>query len=205
MWFFSKVHWDLCLVVAAQPLPNVLPEGEPPLPVWPMDTLDLAPCSWRFALPTRALPYMELWSFGLCTPPFYRILMEFTLSFLLSPFFVQSLAYSFFSLHLFLGSQGMLSPTLPWSLSSLCNQKQLPALHSFSLPHFTSLSCIPAEFCGSGCSDCCVNPWITFLGVKDGLLLIWLYFRDERCKKNFHAVPSSWSLPILRLFNRHKL
>ena len=98
MWFFSTVNWDLCLVVAAQPLPNVLPEGEPPLPVWPMDTLDLAPCSWRFALPTRALPYMELWSFGLCTPPFYRILMEFTLSFLLSPFFVQSLAYSFFSL-----------------------------------------------------------------------------------------------------------
>ena len=32
----------------------------------------------------------------------------------------------------------------------LCSlQKQLPTLHGFSLPQFTSLYCIPAEFCGS--------------------------------------------------------
>ena len=50
--------------------------------------------SWRFTLPTRALPDIELWSFRLCAPPVYRVLMEFKpspFSFLLSPFLVQSL------------------------------------------------------------------------------------------------------------------
>ena len=34
-------------------------------------------CSWGFALPTRAPPGIELWSFRLCPPPVYRVLMEF--------------------------------------------------------------------------------------------------------------------------------
>ena len=60
----------LYLWVATQPLPNVLPAGEPPLPVWLEDHLDLAVCSRGFALPTRALPGIKLWSFRLCTPLF---------------------------------------------------------------------------------------------------------------------------------------
>ena len=37
MWLFSWVCWHLCLWGAAQPLPNVLPAGELPLPAWPKD------------------------------------------------------------------------------------------------------------------------------------------------------------------------
>ena len=63
--------------VAAQPLPNVLPAEEPPLPLWPVDPSDLALCSWGFALLTRAPPGIKLWSLRLCTPPVYKVLMEF--------------------------------------------------------------------------------------------------------------------------------
>ena len=68
----------------------------------------------------------------------------------------------------------------PYSLpiSILSPQKHLPALCSFSLPQFTSPHHVRAEFCGSGCADCCVNPQISFLGVQDGLVLISLYFMD---------------------------
>ena len=62
-----------------QPLPGALPAGEPALPVWPKG-LQASLCSWGFALLTRAPPGMELQSFRLCTPPVYRVLMEFTLS-----------------------------------------------------------------------------------------------------------------------------
>ena len=65
---------------AAQSLPNILPVGEPPLPVWTLNPLDLAHCSSGFALPTRALRGIELWSFRLsCAPPVYRVLIEFKL------------------------------------------------------------------------------------------------------------------------------
>ena len=46
------VLWVL-LGVDIQPLPNVLPAGEPPLPMWPEYSKDLALCSWGFALPTE--------------------------------------------------------------------------------------------------------------------------------------------------------
>ena len=64
-------------------------------------------------------------------------------------------------------------------------ENQLPALCSFSLPRFTSLCRIPAEFCGLGCADCCVNPHSSFLGVQDGLVFIWLYFMDASTLINF--------------------
>ena len=77
----------------------------------------------------------------------------------------------------------MLFPYSSPSPTSLRKQKQLPALLGFSLSQFTSPRCVPAEFCGSGCADCCVNPQISFLDVQDGLVLIWLHFSNERCKK----------------------
>ena len=80
------------------------------------------------------------------------------------------------------------------SLSSQRLQKPLPS-HSFLFPKFTFPCHILAEFCGSGCADCCVNPPISFLGVQDGLVLVWLYFMDVRHTKNFHAVLPSWILP----------
>ena len=101
---------------------------------------------------------------------------------------------STFPLYLILLLGGCFSHTLPLSPSSLCKQKQLPVLCGFSLPHFTSPCHIPVEFCGSGFTDCCVNPQISFLGVKDGLVLIWLYLMDAKQKKNFHAVLPSWLL-----------
>ena len=73
-------------------------------------------------------------------------------------------------------------------------QKRFPGLRGCSLPTFTSLRRVPAEFCGSGCADYCVNPQISFLGVQDGLVLVWLYFMDMRHTKNFHAVLPSWLL-----------
>ena len=58
-----------CLGGHTQLLPGVLQAGEPPHPMWPENLLDptLLP---GFALPTRASPGNQLWSFRLCTPLF---------------------------------------------------------------------------------------------------------------------------------------
>ena len=77
-------------------------------PMWPEDPLDLTLCSRGFALPTGPPPGIKLQSFRLCTPPVYRVLMEFKPSlFSFLPFFVQSLAYSFFFFQLFSGCGGV--------------------------------------------------------------------------------------------------
>ena len=124
------------------------------------------------------------WSFRLFAPPIYRVLMEFKPSaFSYLPFLFSPLCTLSFLSRSFQVCGGDAFHTLPPSLSSLHKQKQLPALHSFSLPQITSPCHVPAEFCGSDCADFCVNPQISFLGVQDGLVLIWLYFRDERGKK----------------------
>ena len=73
--------------------------------------------------------------------------------------------------------------------------KTAPCPWWFLPPPFYLSALHTLQFCGSGCADCCVNPQISFLGVQDGLWLIWLHFRDERCKKHFHAFPPSWPLP----------
>ena len=54
------------------PLPDVVPAGEPPLPVWPEDSWTPL-CFWEFALLTRELPGMELQSFRLWTPSVYSL------------------------------------------------------------------------------------------------------------------------------------
>ena len=91
MWFSSQVHWGLAFGGLTQPLPGVLPAGEPPLLIWPEDPRTSL-CSWGFALLTRAPPGIELWCFRLCAPPVYRVLMEFQPSPLfLFPFLVQFL------------------------------------------------------------------------------------------------------------------
>ena len=119
-----------------------LPSGGTASPVWPVGASDLAACSWGFALPTRAPPGIELWSFRLCAPPVYRVVMEFKpspFSFLLSPFLVQSLQLfplsTFLQLHLGWGvffPYSLPHPTL--SQSSLHVQKGLPALQSSPSP-----------------------------------------------------------------------
>ncbi|XP_047706423.1 dehydrogenase/reductase SDR family member 12 [Prionailurus viverrinus] len=55
MWLFSRAHWGLAFGGPTQPLPGVLPSGEPPLPVWPEEPRNPLR-SWGFALPTRAPP-----------------------------------------------------------------------------------------------------------------------------------------------------
>ena len=50
--------------------------------------------------------------------------------------------------------------SLSQSPSSLHSQKHLPSC-AFSLPKVTSPCHAPAEFCGSGCADCCVDPPIS--------------------------------------------
>ena len=128
--------------------------------------------------------------------PLFTVLMELKPSpFAFIPFTVPVAVSNFpLSLQLLLGRGVFLYSPPTQSPSSLCSQKHLPS-RTFSLPKFTSLRHVPAEFCGSGCADCCVNPQISFLGVQDGLVLVSLYFMDARHTKNFHAVPPSWLLP----------
>ena len=103
---------------------------------------------------------------------------RFVMAFKPSPFSLFSsapAAVSTFPLSLqLLWGEGCFSHTLPPTLSSLHKQKQLPALCGFSLPQFTSPRGVPAEFCGSGRADCCVNPRVSFLDVQNGLVLVWL-------------------------------
>ena len=69
-----------------QPLPDVLPTGEPPLPMWPEDPWTSL-CSCGFTLLTRALSCIELQRFRLCASSVYRVLVEFKASpFSLLPF-----------------------------------------------------------------------------------------------------------------------
>ena len=112
-------------------------------------------------------------AFGL---PLFTVLKEFKPSpfsflFLLSPFSLFSLVPAAVSnfplspqLHLGKGAFSLCFPP-PQSLSYLCRQNGFPPFHGFFLPKFSSSCCIPAEFCGSGCADCCVNLPISFLGV----------------------------------------
>ena len=181
--------------MARQPVPDVLPAGEPPLSVWPLDPSDLTLCSWGSPFPPEHHQVLNC----RVSDSVYRVLMKFKappFSFLLSPFFVQSLVYSFFSLSLLLfsreGGSGMLSCTLPPPISVQAKRAPCPLQ---LLSQFTSLHRIPAKFRGSGCADCCINPQIRFLGVQDGLVLLWLHFRDKRCKKSpsmlfYHLGPS---------------
>ena len=196
MWLFSQVHWGLFLLGVGGHTDSTAPSKGTTSPHVAQGPEDLVLCSWGFALPTRAPPGTELQSLRLCTPPVYRVLMEFKpspfsfLPVLFSPhscFHFSTFSPAAFGVWCF-------SRTLLPSLSSLCKQKQFPALCGFCLPQFTSLHQVPAEFCGSGCADCCVNPQISFLGVQHGLVLTWLYFMDARHKKNSHAVLPSWLL-----------
>ena len=115
--------------------------------------------------------------------PLITVLMEFKPS-PFSPFSLVPVAVFNFplSLQLLLG-RGAFPVLSPLSPSSLHLQKPLPVLRSFTLPRFTSPRHMPAEFCSSGCVDCCVNPLISFLGVQDGLVLVWLCFMDARHTK----------------------
>ena len=103
-------------------------------------------CSWGFSLPTRALPGIELQNFRLCAPLVYRVLMEFNPSpFSLFSSVPEAVSSFPLCLQLLLGRgcfSCILLPPLPApSVSSLRTQKQLPALHGFSLPpvHFSML------------------------------------------------------------------
>ena len=125
-------------------------------------------CSWGFTFPIRAPPGIELWSYSLCAPLVYSV-KEFKPS--PSPFSLFSLVpgdVSNFPLSLRLLSGRGAFPVCypsPQSPSSLCPQKGFPTFWGFLLPTFSSLCHVPAEFCGSGCADCCVNLPIRFLGV----------------------------------------
>ena len=113
-------------------------------------------------------------------------------SFLFSPFIVQSLwlflIFHFLSSCLWWGCFPHMLPRSSLSPSSLHMQKWLPDLRGRSLPKFTSLCCVPAGFCGSGCADFCVNPQISFLGVYDGLNVNLAIFHGCEMQKDFHAV-----------------
>ena len=192
MWLFSGIHWDLCLWGGCTASTKCPASRGTATPYVAVDSSDLALLSTPGDSPFPPEQCQVLSCGVLDSSSVSRVLMEFKqLSFLLSPYFVQSLWL--FPLFHFLSSH----PTLPPSLCPLStSEKQFPALLGFSLPQFTSPCWVPAEFCGSGCADCCVNPLFSFLGVQVGSVLVWLHFRDERGKKNpsmlfHHLDPSS--------------
>ena len=212
MWLFSGVCWDLWGRLGwPHRLPRVLAAGEPPFSVW-FETPLLHPSSLHSALGIRpsdqSTARYQMRSFALCPPPVCTVFMELKpapFSFL--PFCFSacgSFHISTFSPAAFGGGRGgrgdCFPHILPLSPSSLCRQKQLPALCGFSLPQFTSLRLVPTEFCGSGWATCCVNPQISFRGVQDGFVLTWLHVMDARRKENFHALLPSWPLPPHCLF-----
>ena len=139
-----------CLWGTPQPLPDVLPAGEPTLPCGPKNPgLRSAPGDSSFSP-----EHLQVSSCGVSDSafPLFIVLMEFKPS----AFSLVSLvpaAVSTFPLSLQLLWGGVLFPYSPPSPSSL-HKKQHSALCVFSLPQFTSLYHIPAEFCGSGCADC---------------------------------------------------
>ena len=163
--------------------------------MWPKDPSCLALCSWGFILPTRALPGIELWSFRLCAPPVYRVLMEFKPSpFSFLPFLFSHCRCLYFPLSLQLLLGVMLFPYSP-PVAILSPQAKTALLSMASLsPSSSPCAAYLLSSVVQGCADCFVNPQISFLGVQDGLVLIWLHFREERCKKSsmlfYHLVPS---------------
>ena len=100
--------------------------------------------------------------------PLFTVLMELKPSpFSFLPFTVPVAVSNFpLSLQLLLGRGAFpeFSPLPSLRPLSACKSGSLPAA-GLSLPSFTSPRHVPAEFCGSGCADCCVNPPISFLGV----------------------------------------
>ena len=113
-----------------------LPSGGTASPVWPVDASDLAACSWGFALPTRAPPGIELWSFRLLCSPVYRVLMvlkpspPFSLSCSVACGRFHSLS---FSVGAVLSCGGSAFPALsPLSLFSLHKNSSLPSTASLS-------------------------------------------------------------------------
>ena len=130
------VFWGLLgplPVGAAQLLQNVLPAREPFLPSGPRTPEDLTLCSWGFTIPTRRPPGIKLWSFGLCAPPVYRVLMEFKPSpFSFFPFLFSPLCALYFLSSCFWAGVmlSVLSPNLrPFSASK---NSSLPSV-AFSL------------------------------------------------------------------------
>ena len=166
---------DLAFGGVTQPLPGVLPAGKPPLPMWPEEPRTPL-SSWGFALATRALPGIKLHSSDSVFPLFI-VLVEFKPSpfslFSSVPAAVSTFPLSLQLLFFFWG--GVLFPYSPLPhLCPLSHAKAAPCPLWLLSSQFTSPHCVPAEFCGSGCADCCVNPQIGFLGVQDDLVLIWL-------------------------------
>ena len=153
--------------------------------MWPKDPSDLILCSWGFAPPTRAPPGIELQSFRLCTSPVYKVLMEFKLS----PFSFLPLLFSpcgCFHSDIFSPAAFREGGAFPifFPISILSPQAKIaPCPLRLLSPPFYLFMLHTCRIVCSGCADCCVNPQVSFLGVHNGLVLIWLHFRDERHKK----------------------
>ena len=125
-------------------------------------------CSWGFAFPPE---HRQVWSCRVAAfaLPLFTVLMEFKPSpFSFLPFWFSPCGcFQFSTLSPAAFGEGCFSRMLPppQSLSSLCPQNGFLTFRGFLVPKFSSPRRVPAEFCGSGCADCCVNPPISFLGV----------------------------------------
>ena len=159
--------------MASESLPNVLSAVQPLLPVWPENLPDpTLLLGIRPSHQSTARYRAAEWSCGVAAfvLPLFIVLMEFKPSpFSFIPFLFSPCGYFQFStLSPAAFGEGCFPRVLhsaPQSPSSLRPQKWFPTLRCFSLPKFTIPRRIPAEFCGSGCADCCVNSPISFLGV----------------------------------------
>lgn len=182
-WLLSRLHWDHCPWVgrmASTMQGNCFftlgtRTSHTSLPA-PGDSLCFL---------TRAPPDTQLWSFRLCATVLVNPGGVETLSVLPVSGFGEHIScsvpckyfHSFLSFYPAALRRMFFLHSLPFSV--LSTQNELPILCGFSLPQFTFPHHVPAVFCGSSCADCCVNSRISFLGVQDGLVLMWLPFRDE--------------------------
>nr|XP_060470478.1 E3 ubiquitin-protein ligase parkin isoform X1 [Panthera onca] len=149
--------------------------------------------SWGFALPSRAPPGRELRSCSLCTPLVYSLNGSETLSFRLSPFLVQSLRlfpiFHFLSSCFWGGAFFPYSPPPNLCPLSACKSTSLPAASRSPSSPLRAASLLNSVI--QVVQIFVLNPPISFLGVQDALVLVWLYFMDTRHTKNFHLGSSS--------------
>ena len=167
MWPFSGVCWDQVASTVSTKCPSSSGTSFP--------RVDREPPGPHSVPGDSPFPpeHHQVWSCGVAAfaLPLFTVLMEFKPS----PFSLFSLvpvAVSNFplSLQLLLGRGAFpVGSPPPRSPSSLCPQERFPTFRGFLLPKFSSPCRVPAEFCGSGCADCCVNPQVSFLGEQDGL------------------------------------
>ena len=211
-WLLSGVHWDLCLWRGHMASPKCTPNRGTTSPCVAHGSLRLC-CLLLGICPTSLPQHCQALSSRISDsvlPCLQSSNGVEKLSFLPIIAFEEQISCSvpcecfhflflssYFQWKCFSCAHSMCrAPHTPFSVLSL--QKRLSTLCGFSLPQCTSLHHIPAEFCGSSYAENWVHPQIDFLGVQNGLVLIYLHFTDESSSGSpcFSAILTSYKMHL---------